>query len=644
MNDRKRLAMALAATIAGCAGADAPGPLPPSAPVALTASAAPRAIERTFAATEPDVAFRDPDRKKKLASAFPVIDGIVDEEVKRQGLASVAVGIVIDGELAHVASAGFADLQKKNKPDADTIYRIGSITKSFTALSLLSLRDEGVIGLDDPVTKWIPEAAGLVYLTKDAPPITLRQMLTHSAGLPRETRFPLGGGVTEEDVLKSLAGLPLDSAPGTRYLYANLGYVLLGLTVARAAHTPFPEVLKRRLLAPLGMTSSSLKLEDEPADRVAMPYRRSRRGEALEPAPHWNIGAAAGAGALFSSLRDMAKYVAFQLDAYPPRSAPERGPVRRSTRREAHSSGIPAGMQVRVAEGPEKGESLVDVEATSYAFGWGAGETCAFDDLVNHNGGMPGYLSDVTFFRERGVGFILFVNTLPADIRLIHERIVRALSRSGGMIKRTPALSPAFHATMTKFLSLYQSWDDGLYRAVTSGERDAVEREELAGYKALHGACKGYSPIEAMGEHEVRLAMECERGPFEMLIQLSADDARIVGFVGTSRGLAVTPELQKVASDIAGLVKRWDEGAYKKRLARAKPPREETQKTFERLRATYGACAVRSTIIEGFDRRLVLDCERGPAVALTLDLDPKDPNAALRWAFVPERSDRCPVR
>src|SRR5258706_10887055 len=93
-----------------------------------------------------------------------------------------------DGELAFVMGFGGVVPATKAVPDADTVYRIGSITKSFTGLALLSLRDDGVLGLDDPLARWIPEAGKIVYPTRDARPIVLRQLAQHTSGLPR------GGG------------------------------------------------------------------------------------------------------------------------------------------------------------------------------------------------------------------------------------------------------------------------------------------------------------------------------------------------------------------------------------------------------------------------------------------------------------------
>lgn len=226
---------------------------PPLAPSSIAASPTATPAARpapTAAPGEPMVvadvdagfAFLDPDRRSKLAAALAAIDAVVDDERQKQQLPGLALGIVIDGELAYAKGFGVTDLETKAKPDADTVYRIGSISKSFTGLALLALRDEGALALEDPLVRWIPEASKLVYPSRDARPITLRQLLTHTSGLPRMGTYAAERAPSEDAMAKSLAQLPLDNTPGVLWSYSNLGFSLLSIVVARAAHAPFHEV------------------------------------------------------------------------------------------------------------------------------------------------------------------------------------------------------------------------------------------------------------------------------------------------------------------------------------------------------------------------------------------------------------------
>jgi CubicO group peptidase (beta-lactamase class C family) len=259
----------------------------------------------------PEPAFEDPERPRKLAAAFPEIDAMVDAEVRLRSLPGITLGVVVDGQLAHFKAAGLADREAKAPPDVDTVYRIGSITKSFTALAVLALRDGGALALDDPLERFIPEAAGLVYPTRDAAPITLRQMLTHTSGLPRSGAYEIAGvpEPSEGTITRSLAGYELESVPGTRHAYSNLGFQLLGLVVHRASGVPLRAFMGRRIFEPLGMTSTSFDGAGLPPARIAAGYDRGGDG-ALSRVPVGRHGAMEGAGGIFSSVRDMASWKA----------------------------------------------------------------------------------------------------------------------------------------------------------------------------------------------------------------------------------------------------------------------------------------------------------------------------------------------
>lgn len=204
--------------------------------VAPTVTPAASALPGMSVGDAPALAFADAARRQKLEAALPGLDKVVEDELKKQALPGVAVGVVIDGDLVWAKGFGVVSPNAKAVPDADTVYRIGSITKSFTGLALLSLRDEGALRLDDPLAKWLPEASGLVSPTSDSPRITLRQLSNHTSGLSRDGTFDGEAAPTEQIVLSSLAGLALESAPGTNWSYSNLGFGLLGVVVGRAAH------------------------------------------------------------------------------------------------------------------------------------------------------------------------------------------------------------------------------------------------------------------------------------------------------------------------------------------------------------------------------------------------------------------------
>src|SRR5919204_5417671 len=174
--------------------------------------------------------FADPQRRAKLATAFDDIDRMFTEFAVQNHVPGAAWGIVIDGELAHAGSTGVRDVEKKAPVDAETVFRIASMTKSFTAMSILKLRDEGKLSLDDPVERYVPELKSMIYPTSDSPRITIRHLLSHAEGFPEDN--PWGDrqlADTDAQLTEMLRrGIPFSNAPGVAYEYSNYGFAILG--------------------------------------------------------------------------------------------------------------------------------------------------------------------------------------------------------------------------------------------------------------------------------------------------------------------------------------------------------------------------------------------------------------------------------
>jgi CubicO group peptidase (beta-lactamase class C family) len=647
-------AVLLGSTVVLACGGSAPPPLGPGSPASSAsphASTTPQlaasstAISQKFAPSPPSYAFTDPERKKKLTSAFPEIDAVVAEEMTAQRFPGGVVGVVIDGELAYAKGFGVSDLDKKTKPDADTIFRIGSISKSFVGLAALALRDEKLVDFDDPLAKYLPEAAGLVYPTNDSAPITLRHLLTHTSGLPRDNPAVPMPAPTEADMLKALAGFALETPPGLKHQYSNFGYSILGLALGRAARASFHDVVRTRVTAPLGMKSTVWTQKEVPADRMASGYLAPPKMES-RPAPFIDFGADDPSGGLYSSLRDMGRYVAAQLAAYPARNDPEEAGVRRSSLREAHASGLPSFFRVTFADKPKKGESLLSGAGDAYGFGWVARQSCAYDDLVWHNGGLPGYMSDVRFLKERGVGVITLVNSFPGEPAMVSSRVMGVLARSGGLSKRTLPPPPHFEPLMKKLLAVYNEWDEATYKSLQSAKRPPlmdIEKKELADYKELHGACKEFKFAESRSPREASFTLNCERGPLEIRLVVSPVDGLLAGFVGVTRGLPVPKDLRPIADKLTALIRKWDQGTFAKHLSKQKNTREGLVQEFESMRLHHGSCAVQSMTAVSDARTVVLECEHGGELELSLELDKRDPAQVISFAFN-VKDGVCPVR
>ena len=147
--------------------------------------------------------------------------------------------------------------------DSGTAFRIASMTKSFTALAILKLRDEGKLSLDDLAEKWVPELAGLTYPTTDSQRLTIRLLMSHATGFPEDN--PWGDqqlAVTDEEMSKMMrAGIPFSNAPGVAYEYSNYGFAILGRIVTKASGMPYRRYVQENILKPLGMTSTHFHID-----------------------------------------------------------------------------------------------------------------------------------------------------------------------------------------------------------------------------------------------------------------------------------------------------------------------------------------------------------------------------------------------
>jgi CubicO group peptidase (beta-lactamase class C family) len=209
-----------------------------------------------------------------LPDALRAADAIADRFLAARQIPGLAYGIIVGDRLVHGRGIGTLRVGEGARPDADSVFRIASMTKSFTAATVLGLRDDGLISLDEPVAAYVPELGGLRSPTTDSPAITVRHLLTMASGLA--TDDPWGDrqqGLDLAAFAELLRGpLTFAWAPGTRFEYSNLGYGILGRVISNVAGAEYREVVRDRLLRPLGMTSTTYLRDEVPPARLAHGY------------------------------------------------------------------------------------------------------------------------------------------------------------------------------------------------------------------------------------------------------------------------------------------------------------------------------------------------------------------------------------
>lgn len=341
------------------------------------------------------------------------------------GQPGVAYGVVAGGELVHSGGLGVLRSDLDRVPDADTGFRIASMTKSFTASAILMLRDEGLLRLDDPAADHVPAMARLRGPTADSPAITVRHLLTMAAGFP--TDDPWGDrqqGLPPAEFAELVGGgLSFAWAPGTAFEYSNLGYALLGLVVEHCSGMPYRDFVTERLLTPLGLTSTGFDASVVPAGRLASGYRRGSDA-GWQEVPFDPYGAFAPMGGLFSTVRDVGRWIAGFTEAFPPRDDPEGPhPLCRASRRELQQPhrGLPAQLIWPSVDG------VPAVRATGYGFGLLVEHDPVHGVIVGHSGGYPGFGSHMRWHPQTGLGVVVLGNATYTGAHRPAARMLSAL-------------------------------------------------------------------------------------------------------------------------------------------------------------------------------------------------------------------------
>ena len=400
-----------------------------------------------------------------------VLTAEVAEAQRRWRTPGLSVGVTRDGELAWSHHVGSRRLDPPTAATDDTQVMIGSITKTFTALLVMQLRDEGRLDLEDPLGTWLPDSrhAGL----------TVRRLLSHTSGLQREPVGHLWETLDAPDVERLLADLEDAEQvlpPHLAFHYSNLAFALLGQVVERLDGRPWEEALRERILTPLGMTRTSIT----PADDHAVGYQVDPFAGTVTREPELALRATAPLGGLWSSVADMARYAAFLAEPDPAVLRPETL--------------------------DEMCRPLVMIDLDSWRTGYGLGyELVRSGDRVHvgHRGAMPGFLSGLRVSRAHGVGvFVVATTTAGAESGPLATRLLDLVL--DGLPRIRSAWTPEQpHADLAELLGSWWSEGEELVLEVREGElwmRVAAgsplddtrfAREDEATFRAVAGRERG---------------------------------------------------------------------------------------------------------------------------------------------------------
>lgn len=459
------------------------------------------------------------DRQERIAAVLPEIDKLYADLAATEHIPGIIYAVIVDGKPVHVRSIGYADLEAKTPVTGGTAFRIASMTKSFVAMAVLRLRDEGKLRLDDPASKYLPELRRMRLPTSDSPPLTVRQLLTMTAGLPEDN--PWGDrqmARTNAQFEKIIgAGLSFANAPGVENEYSNLGYVMLGKLVSKASGVRFQDYITRHILLPLGMKDTVWEYTRAAPGKLAIGYHWEHEQHVREPILHDGDGAAMGG--LITTMDDFSRYVAFHLSAWPARDGDDKGPLRRASLREMHMPASFLGMST-MQENTRVG---------FYGFGlrWVRDQKNA-TSILGHSGGLPGYGSNYQFIPSHGVAVAAFSNLRYGPVWTPTGKAVMMLVEKAKLEGAPVVPAPVLLERQQQVAQLLQGWDQALGDAVVA-ENFFLDRSrgdwivEARSKLAPIGKVLSVGPLKALNRLRGNFVITGETGAVDVFFTLSPE-------------------------------------------------------------------------------------------------------------------------
>jgi CubicO group peptidase (beta-lactamase class C family) len=473
--------------------------------------------------------FTDADRLKKIEATFPVIDQLYKDYAEKNHWPGMTYGILVDGKLVHTGSFGHTDIKARVYADSQSDFRIASMTKSLTAMAILKLRDEGRLKLDDPAYLYIPEMRGTHYLTKDATPVTIRNLLTHSAGYPEDNPWGDRQLAVSDDELLDLykKGVSFSNDPGLGYEYSNLGFATLGYIIKKVSGKTYEEYITENILIPLGMTHTYWEYAKVPPDMLAHGYRWLDNDWVEQPLLH--DGSYGAMGGLITTIEDFSKYVAVHMDAWPPRDDAETGPVKRSSVREMQYPWDVSYLTPN-AKTPT-GKLCPTVAAYCYGLRWM--KDCENRVYVGHTGGLPGFGSNWNIMPEYGIGVMCFANLTYANAGAANSKALDTLLTLSGIKPRQLPPSAILDQRKNELMKVIADWStakaSGIF-AVNFFMDYFPDKLKVAAADAFTKAGKMISIGEFVPENQLRgyFIIQCENANIRVAFTLTPENPALI--------------------------------------------------------------------------------------------------------------------
>jgi CubicO group peptidase (beta-lactamase class C family) len=449
------------------------------------------------ASVSPEALARDP----RVVQALRLLEAWADAETVEKRLPGVSMAVVHDQQLLWSRGFGYAHLDSKVAADADTMYSICSISKLFTSIAVMQQRDAGKLDLDDPVARHLPWFR-IQGAESGSPPVTVRGILTHSSGLPRESDFPYWTGPAyafppRDKVIQRVGEQDMLYRSDLFYQYSNLGLSLAGEIAAATSGVPYPEYVRTRILDPIGLRDTETEhLDKHRGGRLASGYTALRRDGSRERVPPYQVRGIAPAAGFTSTALDLGRFASWQF---------------------------------RVLAG--EGDDVLDVDTlremqrvqwmdpdwkTSRGLGfgiWRAGE----QTFVGHGGYCPGYQSQLLLQPDAKLATVFMTNSNGIDSRAFAQTAYDIVAPAVKQALENPAGAKPHDPSLARYTGRYDSWLAGESWIIPWN--DGLAMIELPSSRPVADLIK----LRPVGEHRFRSIRDDGSLGEEVRFELAAD-------------------------------------------------------------------------------------------------------------------------
>ncbi len=431
------------------------------------------------------------------------------QNIKNVDSPGIVIGVVHKDKLIYSQAYGQKDIHNKLSVTKDTLFRIGSVTKTFTGMALVLLRDKGLVKFDDAAEEYIPSLSQLKYPYKNSPKITLWHLLTHTSGL---IRHPQPKDLSIEGLVSELVNPTLTASPfikstwypGYKYRYSNIGISILGEVVKRVSGLSVNTFIKEEILNPLAMNNTYWHESELPSSNRSYGYKKGRDG--WIKLKDWDLQGYSAAGSMYSTIGDIAKWVSLQFNISPndlpiisnPFSINEMSTSQKIFNHNNNKNGV--------------------------AITWHTNETELGKHQVSHNGRTYAYRSSVVFDKQKKVGVIIMANHSSADIASFSYGLISKLQDAINQ-----DYSKKFNIFMPKLLKLLQKDSSITFSDIfdkdllnTYSKKEWINQFESISNK--YGTHESISEIKGISPTQSILTIKTSKGLLNYLLTLSTSE------------------------------------------------------------------------------------------------------------------------